>query len=266
MMKLPFFGASKTEAPTGRAVEVGWLLDTEKAGFVWDAPRRLVRDEPAPDHAKALSYCPAVLDHEARLFEVPCPIDVNLKFTVDKEGRPAVVNLDGDNSAIRPRALNDMLAIVNRREWRHPDRPIIQLITPYLFLADEPVYLTQLPPFASYSMNQWPGVLIGGRFPIHIWLRQMMWGFEWYDISKPLSLKRGEPWFYARFEATDPSRPVRLVEAEWTDEVREYQKGSSAVANYMNRTFSLFKVAESRRPPVLLKKKPRSKSKASAPD
>ena len=93
-----------------------------------------------------------------------------------------------------------------------------------------------------------------------------MWGFEWFDTNKPLSLKRGEPWFYARFEAIDPSRPVRLVEAEWTEEMREYQKGSSAVANYMNRTFSLFKVAESRRPPTLLKKKPRSKAQPSAPD
>ena len=83
-----------------------------------------------------------MLDHEARLFEVPCPIDVNLAFRFDQEGRPAVVNLDGDRSAIRPRALNDMLAIVNRKEWRHPDRPIIQLVTPYLFVADEPVWLT----------------------------------------------------------------------------------------------------------------------------
>lgn len=265
MIKLPFLNAGPVAGQSTRAVEIGWVLDTEKAGFIWEAPRRLSRDEPAPEHAKAVAYCPAVLDHEARLFEVPCPIDVNLGFRFDKEGRPAVVNLDGDRSAIRPRALNEMLVIVNRREWRHPDRPILQIVTPYLFVTDEPVWLTQLPPYTSYSMNQWPGVLIGGRFPIHIWLRQMMWGFEWFDTSKPLSLRRGEPWFYVRFEATDPSRPVRLVEAEWTDEMREYQKGSTAVTNYMNRTFSLFKVAEARRPKTLLKRKSRSKQQA-APD
>ena len=118
-----------------------------------------------------------------------------------------------------------MLSIVSRSEWRHPDRPIVQFVTPYIFVADEPVYIAQFPPFTGYHMNEWPGVLIGGRFPIHIWLRQMMWGFEWFDTKKPLSLRRGDPWFYVRFEATDPSRPVRLVEAEWTPEMREYQKG-----------------------------------------
>jgi hypothetical protein len=257
MIKLPFLRRDSGAEPTQRAVEVGWLIEADKAGFIWDAPRRLTRTEPAPQHSKAVAYCPAVLDHEARLFEVPCPIDVNLGFRFDPEGRPAVVNLDGDQSAIRPSALNDMLAIVNRREWRHPERPILQLVTPYLFIADEPVYLSQLPPFASYSMHQWPGVLIGGRFPVHIWPRQMMWAIEWYDIKKPLQLRRGEPWFYVRFEATDPSRPIRLVEAEWTDEIREFQKGVNAVANYMNRTFSLFKIAEERRPKTLLKRKRR---------
>ncbi|MBN9023210.1 MAG: hypothetical protein J0H08_14185, partial [Rhizobiales bacterium] len=139
MIKLPLLNGDPTTAPTARAIEIGWLLDTDKAAFIWDAPRRLTRTEPAPEHAKAVAYCPAVLDHEARLFEVPCPIDVNLGFRYDKEGRPGLVNLDGDKSAIRGNALNDMLAIVNKREWRHPDRPIIQLITPYVFIADEPV-------------------------------------------------------------------------------------------------------------------------------
>lgn len=259
MIKLPFLNARRTAGQATRAVEVGWVLDTDKAGFIWEAPRRFTRSESPPEHAKAVAYCPAVLDHESRLFEVLCPIDVNLAFRFDPEGRPAVVNLDGDRSAIRSSALNEMLAIVNRREWRHRDRPIIQFVTPYVFVADEPLYLSQFPPFNSYTMNQWPGVFIGGRFPVHIWLRQMMWGFEWFDTAKPLSLRRGDPWFYVRFEGADPSRPVRLVEAEWTDEMREYQKGVASVANYMNRTFSLFKVAQARRPPTLLKRKPRPK-------
>lgn len=258
MIKLPLLNASRPAPPeSSRAVEVGWLLDAQKATFVWEAPRRLTRTEPAPEHAKAVSYCPAVLEHEARLFEVPCPIDVNLGFRYDKDERPSLVNLDGDKSAIRANTLNEMLVIINRREWRHPDRPIIQLITPYVFLADEPVYMSQLPPFAAYNMNAWPGVLIGGRFPIHIWPRQMMWALEWFDIKKPLSLRRGEPWFYVRFEANDPTRPFRLFEAEWTDELREFKTGVASVANYMNRTFSLFKVAESRRPKTLLKRKKR---------
>ncbi len=81
----------------------------------------------------------------------------------------------------------------------------------------------------------------------------MMWAFEWFEPNKPLILHRGEPWFYVRFETHDPSRPVRLVEAEMTPELRAYNQGMSAVANYVNRTYSLFKTAEARRPKTLLK-------------
>lgn len=83
----------------------------------------------------------------------------------------------------------------------------MQILTPYVFLADEPVYLTQLPPFAHYREPQLPGTLIGGRVPIHIWPRRMMWAFEWYDTSKPIVLTRGEPWFYLRFEPTTRHGP-----------------------------------------------------------
>jgi hypothetical protein len=55
-------------AAGGRTVEVGWLLDTDRAHFIWEAPRRLLREEPERRHAKALYNCPAVIDHEARLF------------------------------------------------------------------------------------------------------------------------------------------------------------------------------------------------------
>src|SRR5215213_2111521 len=85
----------------------------------------------------------------------------------------------------------------------------------------------------------------------------LMWAFEWHDPKQDLVLKRGEPWFYVRFETEDPSRPVKLVEAERTPEVKEYLGGLSAVANYVNRTFSLFSTARERRPKTLLTPKRR---------
>ncbi len=117
--------------------------------------------------------------------------------------------------------------------------------------------MTQMPPISHYNPTPWPGAMIGGRLPIHIWPRAMMWALEWFDTSKELVLRRGEPWFYVRFEAQDPTRPVRMVEAELTPQLREYMNGVGAVANYVNRTFSLFKTAQSRRPKTLLVRKKR---------
>jgi hypothetical protein len=205
-----------------------------------------------------VSFCPAVIDHEARLFQVACPIDLHLRFRVDeKTKRPQFVNAAGDQSTIRGKTLGQLLKVVDHKEWRDPKRPLLQLVTPYLFLADEPVYMTQLPPFCHYRNPQWPGLMIGGRLPIHIWPRAMMWAFEWHDVKQDLILRRGEPWFYVRFEVEDPSRPVRLVEAEMTPQLKEYITGLNAVTNYVNRTFSLFSTARERRPATLLVPKQR---------
>src|SRR3990172_5444767 len=242
----------------GRTVEVGWLLDTDQAGFIWPAPEKFAREAPTGLHAKSVRYCPAAHDHESRIFVVACPIDVHLKFAFDpKTKEPKLINAAGDQSTVRSKQLNQLIALVGRKEWRDPERPIVQIRTPYVFVADEPVYLAQLPPFCNYNAKPWHGTLIAGRMPINIWPRHLMWAFEWHDPSQDLVLKRGDPWFYVRFETVDPSRPVRLIEAEMTPELREYLRGLSAVTNYVNRTFSLFNVARQRRPKSLLTPKRR---------
>ena len=244
---------------TSRAAEVGWLIDVQKASFIWSSPQRLQREEGRPNHAKSVAFCPAVLDHEARLYEITCPIDARIRFQYDEKTKnPVLANAAGDRSPIRSRHLGELVTLVARKEWRHPDRPILQITTPYLFVADEPVYLTQLPPFASYQSPAWPGVVIGGRMPIHIWPRSLMWAFEWYDTQSELVLQRGQPWFYVRFETHDPSRPIHLVEAEMTAALQKHVAGLSGVTNYVNRTFSLFQIAKERRPAILLvpKKRP----------
>jgi hypothetical protein len=246
-----FSFCKKPDDAPGRVADVGWLLDTDKAGFIWDAPRKLSRPTGRTTHAKGVSVCPAVNDHEARLFEVPCPFDLSLRFKPNG-AEPGLINLDGDQSSIRTKHLNQAFVFVSKKEWRDPNRPIIQFLTPYTFVADESVYMTQLPTFYHYAPNPLPGVLIGGRFPINIWPRGLTWAFEWYDTSKDIILKRGDPWFYVNFETPDPSRRVRMVEAELTPELREYMNGLKGVTNYVSRTCSLFSAAKERRPKTLL--------------
>lgn len=248
-----------------RVVDIGWLVDTTKAQFIWGEPRKTARDDRPPTHAKSANYCPSVIDHEARLFDIPCPIDLKLGFRRDEQGQPKLVNLDGARSTVRNKTLGTMLVLVNENEWRHPDRPVLQFVTPYVFVADEPVWMTQMPPIAHYQRDPWPGILIGGRLPIHVWPRPMMWAFEWHEPAKPIVFRRGEPWFAVRFETHDPARPVRLFEAERTPELVEHMQGLSAVSNYVNRTQALYKVAAERRPERLLQRKQRKASTGDAP-
>ena len=242
--------AAVSAEPKRRVVEVGWLLDTNEAGFVFEEPRPFrAKREPAPS-VKALRNCPAVLDFEARYFEIPCPFDLRLGLGRTPQGRPVLVNAAGKQSAVNEPRLRQFADILEPQLWRDPRHPVVQIQTPYRFVADEPAWLEQLAPFNFPREAPWPGVFIGRRLPIDIWPQRLAWTLEWQETDRELVLRRGEPWFYLSFETPDPDRPVRLVEAEMTPELRAHCAGLDDMARYTDR--DLFEVARSRRPKTLL--------------
>ena len=239
------------EAPPSRTYTVGWLLQKQKTSIIWDTPRPVRGETPKNVVAKSVALCPAVLDFDRRFFSINSPIDVHIRLDF-KNGNLSVTDMLGDRSPIRQNALQQMIVFQPQLEWRHPQRPVFQMLTSYLFVSDDPVYINQYPPFLHYNANPRPGVQIGGRFPIDIWPRALMWAFEWHDFSKDLILKRGEPLFYVRFEGPDPSASVRLVEAQRTPELESYVDSITGVTEYVSQTYSLFKTARERRPERLL--------------
>jgi hypothetical protein len=244
----------ETEAErSGGPVTIGWFLNETKGSIIYDPPERVRSVDLNKRHAKSASRCPAVINLESRYFMVKCPFDINLGFGRDDKGKPFLRNLAGEASAIRGSKLGEKLHLTNEPEWRHPTVPTVQLSLPYVFVSDEPVFMTQLAPFMHYNPNPWPGTIFGGRFPINVWPRPLMFAFEWWDPSKPLVIKRGDPLFYAGFETTNPSRSIQVVETELTPELNDYMEMISGAVSYVNQTFSLFEAAEQRRPETLLK-------------
>ena len=242
---------AEAEPARSRGYTVGWFLNKEKTSVIWDTPRPVRTETVKNPSAKSVTQCPAVLDFDRRFFVVPSPIDLHMRWEM-KDGKRSITNMLWDKSPIRPEALAQMVVIQPHEEWRHPDRPVLQLLTAYTFVSDDPVYINQYPPFLHYGPNERPGVQIGGRFPIDIWPRSLMWAFEWHDISKDLILKRGEPLFYVCFEGPDPSASVRLIEAKRTPELESYVASITGVTEWVSQTYSLFKTARERRPAKLL--------------
>lgn len=266
LMKLQ--GRSNAPAPTdetesqcphmrGRSnvVDVGWWLDAREATFIYDAPYVYRPSYPPPRDSHAVNNCPGILDYEARFVVIDCPFDLHIRLVRNAQGAYEVAVHGLETSVNVSKLKENILRLQPPASWRTPERPVLQVSTPYRFVSDEPVYLNEFPPVFHYPKNPLPGLIIGGRFPIDIWPRTLMWAFEWHDVSKDLVLKRGEPWFCLRFETMDPSRHIRLVEAEVTPELREFCQGLDAVNAYVRQTFSLFKVARERRPEKLLVKK-----------
>ena len=239
------------EAETG-SVTVGWLHAERSGAVLYPPPKRLRGNNVARSHAKSANACPAILNLESRLFEVSCPIDLHLGMSENQFGTPALADLAGEMSGLRPEALDRAVILSPPEEWRHPDRPVLQLRLPYIFLADEPVYMAQMPAFQHFRPDPLPGLTLPGRFPIHLWPRPLSWAFEWHAPERPLTLRRGEPLFYLMFETEPASRPAQLVEAERTPELDRYIAEIEGVVNYANQTFSLMKQAEARRPARLV--------------
>lgn len=246
------------ESPKAGPITVGWYLTTDKGAVIYDPPERIMFRQTNKTHSKSASRCPAVIQLESRYFVIKCPYDLHIGFGRDDKGRGVLINRAGTASSIRANKLNEVLTLVNEAEWRYPDRPTIQLHLPYCFIADEMVYLTQLGTFAHYRKDPLPGTIFGGRFPLNVWPRPIMWAFEWHEPAKDIVLRRGEPLFYCQFEGEGPDRPVQVVEAERTPELVAYMEKVSGVVNYVGQTFSLFKAAEEMRPKKLLKIKERN--------
>jgi hypothetical protein len=241
-----------TEDPhKSRSYTVGWFLQKDRTSIIYDTPRPVRQETTKNPSAKSVAQCPAVLDFDKRYFVINSPIDLHMRWEV-KNGQRNIVNMLYEKSPIRPEALQQMVVIQPPNEWRHPERPVVQMLMSYIFVSDDPVFINQVPPFLHYNPIQRPGVQINGRFPIDVWPRALMWAFEWHDISKDLILKRGEPLFYVTFDGPDPTASIRLIEAKKTPELESYVESITGVTEWVSQTYSLFKTARDRRPDRLL--------------
>ena len=201
----------------------------------------------------SVQACPAVNQFENRYFEVVCPFDLRLRC--EKNNNEYEIYSVPEGTRIDDDLIKQNLTLMPKDTWRENEKPVIQIECPYAFIADDEIFLTQLPPFIDFNSNYWPGTLISGRFNITNWPRTLSWAFEWHDLSNDLILKRNKPWFYVFFESFNPNDNFKLVEAEYTDALRTYKKSMHQTPRFVSNTFSLFKTAKERRPKKLLVEK-----------
>ncbi|SFL55824.1 hypothetical protein SAMN04488004_1283 [Loktanella salsilacus] len=231
-------------------LKVGWIVDAPFGDFAFSEPSSLFRTRDKAASERAVQACPAVNDLEQRLFVVAAPFSFSLSVT--KVGEDFDLYVESENTRADADLLTRYLSFMPQNLWRSPDRPVLQVLLPYVFICDEMCYLTQTPPYLDSVFNDWPGTIIAGRFPITNWPRILNWAFEWHDIARPITIKRGQPLCYFSFEGTDPSRRVKLIEAKATDELRAFRKGIEGMPKFTSGTFKVMDEASKRRPKTLL--------------
>ena len=234
--------------------KIGWLIEDGQPGnFIYNEPKPVSINKSKPLSHMAVQACPAVNQVESRYFEVTCPFDLRLRC--EKKDSTFEIYSVPEGTRRDEELIKRNLNLMPKDSWRSEDRPVIQIECPYAFITDDNIYLTQLAPFLNFNSSYWPGTLISGRFNITNWPRTLSWAFEWHDLSHDLILKRNKPWFYVFFESDNPEDTYKLVEAEYTDDLRKFKNSMLQTPRFISNTFSLFRTAKNRRPKKLLVEK-----------
>jgi hypothetical protein len=95
---------------------------------------------------------------------------------------------------------------------------MLSLHARYLFVADKPCLIEQLPPSMHLEECVQNMRVIAGTFDISKWFRPVESSFEVVDPTKVLRIRRGDPLFYVRLVPQDGT--VTLKHEEYSDEMR----------------------------------------------
>ena len=121
------------EAP----VYIGAVLLADQARIVFPTPRMIGRGrENTPLSVAAVQACPAVNTYASRSAEILSPFSMRLRCIKHKNSYAVRVVPDG--TRLSDRLVNKFVNVMSRKQWRHEERPVIQVSIPWLFVCDEP--------------------------------------------------------------------------------------------------------------------------------
>jgi hypothetical protein len=245
------------------AVKVGWVQLQEDprlsnmggvamSPYMMFDPERYKRISEVKHGRWRFTTCPAFIQFNRNTFVLRSPVDMGL--SVREGNNPGLWDmrvLPGHENDLNGEALHRLIEFTGdpggRVDW---DKPHLQMRLMYVFFADEPITIQQLPAFEDYNEDSsYPGITVPGEFDIHAWHRQLNWAFEWWDTSKPLIVKRGDPLTYAKFIVhRDPTERVDLVKLKMTDQIYNAIHRTNNTPSFIKNTFKLFEKARLMRP------------------
>lgn len=245
-------------------IDIGWLntYDSKElheadgnisSPFVTYQPERYVRKASNKYTRFLFTNCPAFVQFNQNLFVIKSPIDINLELRSNPNDRNIYECLPRGEK-VHPLAYSRMIQYEgdpnNQADFGIPH---LQLKTPYVFYADQPVTIQLLPAF--YENQELPGRIIPGAFDIHAWQRSINWAFEWTERSKPLSINRGDPLYYVNFIVHNkPNEKVKLTRLKANENTVKPILRAQGTAHMVMKSFDLFEIARKWRAPKYITK------------
>ena len=154
------------------------------------------------------SMCPAIIDEGKNTFKINSPIDIDVTFN---EGFDAI----NSKYPFEDRFLQHYIGPFG------PDK-VIQLSQPtYLFFSEEPLLMTQLPPY--YEQNTFTEHCMGlsATFDISSWFRVVKPAFKLREGSRRIAMNTNDAIMYLKFNTDEKVKLVRFDTGVFTKEHKD---------------------------------------------
>lgn len=228
------------------STRIGWCSTANESPLAFPAPERFNPPKDASGQNGGFLNCPAVRGYFAGTFVVKSPFSLQLRYG-ETAGEPVIQPVFPFTS-LSPDKAAEFVRVEPRASWRNPKAPILQLPSPYVFFADEPVFIRQEPPnLTTPASTSWR--LIPGRFDIYAWQRPLNWAVEWTPAAGDLIIRMGEPLYFVRFESPSAGalEQIELIECPQTPEIQAQLASTRGITSLRRGTFSLFPQAAAKR-------------------
>lgn len=223
-------------------MRIGWCSTALEAGVCFSPPMKFVPPRDGSEDGRGFLSCPAVRGYFSVTYFIPAPFSLRLAYS-EVNGQP-IIRPVYPFTSLNENKIRELITIESQSSWRSPSIVALQVPSPYLFFADEPVVMCQDPvTLTTPTSHSWR--LIPGKFNIYSWQRPLNWACEWHVEAGDLIIKAGEPLYFITFESAEGQSlgNIELVESPMTPEINEQLRLTRGVASIRRGVMPLFDIA-----------------------
>lgn len=180
-----------------------------------------IKQEPI-DTSSPYNTCPVWKHRTNRVFTVRSPFDFHLKITKD--------NVFSDTHTQDQLRQLIMLAPGYVTE----NRIIVQMMLPRILFwtKSKNIWIEASNHPSSSSDNNY--TLMEGWFNLSNWTRPLAFGFQFHDLNKDVSFKRGDPLFNVRFFSNNLDDGYKLIRQEPPQNILSQSRRRSSIKDYFS--------------------------------
>ena len=219
-------------------MNIGWCLVAPEAGACYDPPEKFIPLKDSSPLSRGFLSCPAISSYFNSTFSIASPF--SLQLTAKLIEGEWVVQPVFPFTSLTNQKVQELVKIEPASSWRDKCSVVVQIPSPYVFFADEPILIKQESPIlvtpSSYSWR-----LIPGKFNIFDWQRPLNWAFEWNPNAGDFIIRTGECMYFISFEYTNGSKVegIDLLECDLSPELSKAIQMTRGVTSLRRGTTSL---------------------------